>query len=127
MLFRSIRNVIDIAADPWGIKVVNVELKEITLPEEMKRVIGKQAEAEREKRALIIKAEGEVIAASNMAKAAQTLSGSKGALHLRTLQSINDVSSDQSNTIIFAVPLEVLRAFEKFGKDAPEENKNDNG
>ena len=119
---EHIRNVIDIAADPWGIKVVNVELKDITLPEEMKRVIGKQAEAEREKRALIIKAEGEVIAASNMAKAAQTLSGSKGALHLRTLQAIIDVSSDQSNTIIFAVPLEVLRAFEKFGKDAPEED-----
>ncbi|MDP3004010.1 MAG: slipin family protein [Candidatus Azambacteria bacterium] len=120
---ERIRNIIEIAADPWGIKVVNVELKDITLPEEMKRVIGKQAEAEREKRALIIKAEGEVIAASNMAKAAQTLSGSKGALHLRTLQSINDVSSDQSNTIIFTVPLEILRAFEKFGKDAPEENK----
>ncbi len=124
---EHIRNIIETAADPWGIKVVNVELKDITLPEEMKRVIGKQAEAEREKRALIIKAEGEVIAASNMAKAAQTLSGSKGALHLRTLQSINDVSSDQSNTIIFAVPLEVLRAFEKFGKDAPEDNKNNNG
>lgn len=120
---EHIRNIIDIAADPWGIKVVNVELKDITLPEEMKRVIGKQAEAEREKRALIIKAEGEVIAASNMAKAAQTLSGSKGALHLRTLQSINDVSSDQSNTIIFAVPLEVLRAFEKFGKELPEKDK----
>ena len=120
---ENIRNIIDIATDPWGIKVLNVELKDITLPEEMKRVIGKQAEAEREKRALIIKAEGELIAADNMAKAAQTLSGSKGALHLRTLQSINDVSSDQSNTIIFAVPLEVLRAFEKFGKDAPEENK----
>jgi len=120
---ENIRNIIDIATDPWGIKVLNVELKDITLPEEMKRVIGKQAEAEREKRALIIKAEGELIAADNMAKAAQTLSGSKGALHLRTLQSINDVSSDQSNTIIFAVPLEVLRAFEKFGKDVPEENK----
>ncbi len=118
---EHIRNIIDTAANPWGIKVLNVELKDITLPEEMKRVIGKQAEAEREKRALIIKAEGELIAAGNMAKAAQTLSGSKGALHLRTLQSINDVSSDQSNTIIFTVPLEVLRAFEKFGKDALEE------
>ena len=124
---EHIRNIIDTAANPWGIKVLNVELKDITLPEEMKRVIGKQAEAEREKRAIIIKAEGEAIAASNLAKAAQTLSGSKGALHLRTLQAIIDVSSDQSNTIIFAVPLEVLRAFEKFGKDAPEENKNDNG
>ena len=82
----------------------------------MKRVIGKQAEAEREKRAIVIKAEGEVIAATNMAKAATMLASSTGALHLRTLQSINDISSDQSNTIVFAVPLEVLRAFEGFGK-----------
>ncbi|MFH1088424.1 MAG: slipin family protein [Patescibacteria group bacterium] len=114
----SIRDIIDAATDPWGIKVDNVELKDITLPEEMKRVIGKQAEAEREKRAIIIKAEGEVLAAENMAKAAQILSGSPGALHLRTLQSINDISSDQSNTIVFATPLEVLRAFEGFGKPA---------
>jgi regulator of protease activity HflC (stomatin/prohibitin superfamily) len=82
----------------------------------MKRVIGKQAEAEREKRSVIIKAEGEVIAAENLAKAANILAASDGALHLRTLSTINDVSSDQSNTIIFAVPLEVLRAFEKIGK-----------
>jgi regulator of protease activity HflC (stomatin/prohibitin superfamily) len=110
---ENIRSIIDKASDPWGIEVINVELKDITLPEEMKRVIGRQAEAEREKRAIIIKAEGEVMAADNMAKAAQRLSESEGALHLRTLQSINDISSDQSNTIVFAVPLEVLRAFEK--------------
>src|SRR3989344_1988614 len=116
---ENIRNIIDIATDPWGIKVSNVELKDIALPEEMKRVIGKQAEAEREKRAIIIKAEGEVMAANNMAKAAETLAGAKGALHLRTLQSINDISSDQSNTIVFAVPLEVLRAFEGFDKKEP--------
>ena len=121
---ENIRSVIDRATDPWGIKVLNVELKDVTLPEEMKRVIGKQAEAEREKRSLIIKAEGEVIAASNMAKAARTLSEATGALHLRTLQSINDISSDKSNTIVFAIPLEVLRAFEGFGKKLPEENKN---
>jgi regulator of protease activity HflC (stomatin/prohibitin superfamily) len=114
---ENIRAIIDKDTDPWGIKVLNVELKDITLPEEMKRVIGKQAEAEREKRAIIIKAEGEVIAANNMAKAAETLANSKGALHLRTLQSINDISSDQSNTIVFAVPLEILRAFEAFGKN----------
>ncbi len=120
---ENIRDIIDKASDPWGIEVINVELKDITLPEEMKRVIGKQAEAEREKRAIIIKAEGEVIAASNMAKAANTLSEARGALHLRTLQSINDISSDQSNTIVFAVPLEILRAFERFGKDLPEEGK----
>ena len=114
---ENIRSIIDKATDPWGIEVINVELKDVTLPEEMKRVIGRQAEAEREKRAIIIKAEGEVIAANNMAKAATTLSGATGALHLRTLQSLNDISPDQSNTIVFAIPLEVLRAFEKFGKN----------
>ena len=121
---ENIRAVIDKATDPWGLEVLNVELKDITLPEEMKRVIGKQAEAEREKRAIIIKAEGEAIAANNMAKAAKTLSEAKGALHLRTLQSINDVSSDQSNTIIFTVPLEILRAFEKFGEKLPKDRRN---
>ena len=109
---ERIKIVVDKASDPWGVKVESVELKDINLPEDMKRVIGKQAEAEREKRAVIIKAEGEVIAADNMAKAAAILSSSQGALHLRTLQTINDVSSDQSNTLVFAVPLEVLRAFE---------------
>jgi regulator of protease activity HflC (stomatin/prohibitin superfamily) len=118
---ENIRKIIDVASDPWGIKVQNVELKDIVLPEEMKRVIGKQAEAEREKRSMIIKAEGEVVAADNMARAANILNGAQGALHLRTLQSINDISSDQSNTIVFATPLEVLRAFEGFGK------KNGNG
>lgn len=112
----NIKEIIGESANNWGVKVENVELKDITLPEEMKRVIGKQAEAEREKRAVIIKAEGEVVAADNMSKAANILAQSDGALHLRTLQSINDVSSDQSNTIIFAIPLEVLRAFERFGK-----------
>lgn len=107
-----IQKIVDEASDPWGIKVINVELKDITLPEEMKRTIAKQAEAERERRAVIIKAEGEVIAAENMSKAAQMLYESPGALHLRTLQSINDISSDQSNTVVFAIPLEVLRALE---------------
>ncbi len=112
---ERIRAVVDEASDPWGIKVSNVELKDISLPADMERTIAKQAEAEREKRAVIIKAEGEVIAAENMAKAAATLSGSPGALHLRTLQSINDLSSDQSNTVVFAVPLEVLRALGAIG------------
>jgi regulator of protease activity HflC (stomatin/prohibitin superfamily) len=109
---KRIKDIVDTATDPWGIKVDNVDLKDVVLPEDMKRTIAKQAEAEREKRAVIIKAEGEVIAAENMAKAANILSGADGALHLRTLQSVNDLSSDQSNTVIFALPLEVLRAFE---------------
>lgn len=110
---KKIKELIDVATDAWGIKVETVELKDITLPDDMQRVIAKQAEAEREKRAVIIKASGEVAAAENIAKAATMLSGSPGALHLRTLSTINDVSSDQSNTIIFAVPLEVLRSFER--------------
>jgi regulator of protease activity HflC (stomatin/prohibitin superfamily) len=119
----NIRDIIEKAADPWGIQVLSVELKDITLPEEMKRVIGKQAEAEREKRAIIIRAEGEVIAASNTAKAAEILSAVTGGLHIRTLQAINDVSSDKASKIIFAVPLEILRAFERFGKEQKEEHK----
>lgn len=111
----KIRNIVDKISDEWGIKVDNVELKDIDLPADMERTIAKQAEAERERRAVIIKAEGEVQAAENMAKAAQMLSNQTGALHLRTLQSLNDLSSDQSNTVIFAVPLEILRAFEKMG------------
>jgi len=113
---ESIKNIIEGSAKTWGIDVSDVELKDITLPEEMKRVIGRQAEAERDKRAVIIKAEGEVVAAANMAKAAEILSHAEGALHLRTLQTITDVSADQSNTMIFAIPLEVLRAFENVGK-----------
>ena len=108
----EICKVIDEATDPWGIKVENVELKDISLPEEMKRVIAKAAEAEREKAAVITKAQGEVEASQNLAKAAEIMATTPGALHLRTLSTLNDVSSDQSNTIIFAVPLEVLRAFE---------------
>lgn len=109
----QIKNIVDQATDPWGIKVDSVELKDIQLPQDMQRTIGKQAESEREKRSVIIKAEGEAIAAENLSKAARMLTESPGALHLRTLQSINDISSDQSNTVVFALPLEVLRALEK--------------
>lgn len=113
---EKIRGIVDTATDVWGVKVESVELKDVTLPEDMKRVIGKQAEAERERRAVIIKAEGEVIAAENISRAAGILAQHEGSLHLRTLHSINDISSDQSNTVVFAVPLEVLRAFERMGK-----------
>lgn len=108
----TICEIVDKATDEWGIKVIDVELKDVSLPGEMKRVIAKVAEAEREKQAVITKASGELEASKNLAEAAEKLSKAPGALHLRTLATINDVSSDQSNTIIFAVPLEVLRAFE---------------
>ena len=106
----EICKIIDEATDPWGIKVENVELKDVSLPEEMKRVIAKAAEAEREKEAILTKAKGEVEASKNLAIAANTMASTPGAMHLRTLSTINDISSDQSNTIIFCLPIEVLEA-----------------
>ncbi len=118
-LSEKICEIVDTETDPWGIKVENVELKDIALPEEMQRVIAKVAEAEREKQAVITKALGEVEASENLAKAAEIMARSPGALHLRTLATLNDLSSDQSNTIIFAVPIETMRAIEGFsGQDA---------
>lgn len=108
----NICEIIDKATDPWGIKVENVELKDISLSQEMQRVMAKVAEAEREKNAVITKAEGEVEAAKNLSEAATMMSNAPGALHLRTLSTINDLSSDQSNTVIFAIPVEALRALE---------------
>ena len=117
-LSESICKIIDEATDPWGIKVENVELKDVVLPEEMKRVMAKAAEAEREKMAVITKAAGEVEASNNLAKAAKTMAETPGAMHLRTLSTLNDLSSDQSNTIIFCVPVEVLEAFRGAGINA---------
>ena len=118
----DICKIIDEATDPWGIKVENVELKDIKLPAEMQRTIAKVAEAEREKQAVITTSLGEKEAADNLAEAARVLSSSPGALHLRTLATLNDLSSDQSNTIVFAIPIEVLRAFE--GADLTKVAKN---
>lgn len=118
-----IREIVDKETDDWGLKVNNVELKDVSLPESMERTIAKQAEAERERRAVIINSEGEVAAAENISKAAKILSASNGALHLRTLQSINDLSSDQSNTVIFVTPVEILRAFEGFANQFIKKNE----
>lgn len=111
----SIKEVLDKKTDPWGIDVQILELKDVIIPDDLKRTISKEAEAEREKRAVIINSEGDKIAAANLADAARTLNASPGAMHLRTLQSINDLSSDQSNTIIWMIPTEVLEAFKSFG------------
>lgn len=108
----KIQTIIDKATDPWGVKVESVELKDIILPEEMKRVIARQAEAERERRAIVIRAEGEKAAAENIAIAAGKLAAAEGGLHVRTLQTLSELSSDKSNTVVFVTPLEILRAFE---------------
>jgi len=109
---NRIETIVEKVSASWGIVVEAVELKDIGLPDDLKRTMAKAAEAEREKKAVVIASEGEVLAAENVAKAAKTLAESPGALHLRTLQSINDISSDQSNTTVWMVPVEVLRAVE---------------
>lgn len=114
---QRIEELVEKATAGWGVAVSAVELKDINLPDSMVRTIAKQAEAERERRAVIINSEGEVSAAENLARAAQILSASNGALHLRTLNSINDISSDQSNTVVFTLPLEVLSAMSGYKKN----------
>ena len=112
----EILSLVEKHASNWGIDIQSVELKDIELPESMVRTMAKQAEAEREKRATIINSEGELQASDNLARAAKMLATSPGALHLRTLNSINDISSDASNTVVFAVPIEVLDAIKGFSK-----------
>jgi len=90
----------------WGVDIISVNLQNVELPEDMKRVIARQAEAEREKRAVIIKSEGELTAAENLEKAVQQMSNR--AMYLRTLSSLEDISYDQSNTIVFALPIDVV-------------------
>ena len=105
---------LDAKTDPWGIDVEMLELKDVIIPDDLKRTISKEAEAEREKRAVLISAQGDREAADNLAAAARTLNSTPGAMHLRTLQTINDLSSDQSNTTIWMIPIEVLDAIKGF-------------
>jgi len=113
---EQIKERVDGLTDPWGIDVESVELKDVIIPEDLKRTISKEAEAEREKRAVIIKAEGDKAASDNLAAAAKVLTPTPGAMHLRTLQAVNDLSSDQSNTTIWMMPVEVLEAVKGISK-----------
>ncbi len=110
---KQIKEMVDAETEAWGVDITAIKLQDIELPANMKRAMARQAEAEREKRGSIIKSEGEVIAAKNLAKAAEILSSSEGALHLRTLQTLSDISSDQSTKYVITLPLEILKAFTK--------------
>ncbi len=102
----KIANIIDRETAEWGVDITSVNLQTVELPEDMKRVIARQAEAEREKRAVIIKSEGELTAAENLERAVTKMSNR--AMYLRTLSSLEDISFDQSNTIVFAVPMDIV-------------------
>lgn len=107
----EIRSVVDVATDPWGISVTAIKIQDIELPADMKKVMAKQAEAERQRRAVIIRAEGEMQAAENLSKAAEILNYAPGGLSLRTLKTIDNLQADPSKMVIFALPTEVLEGF----------------
>jgi len=110
----KLQAIIDAQTDPWGIKVSMVELKHVDLPTEMQRAMARQAEAEREKRAKVIHAEGEFQASKQLAAAADVVARNPVTLQLRYLQTVTEISSEQNSTIFFPIPIEMLRAFEAF-------------
>ena len=115
-----LQQIIDQQTEPWGIKVSIVEVKDVELPQTMQRAMARQAEAERDKRAKVIHAEGEFLAAEQLSNAANIISAAPSALQLRYLQTLGDISSDQTRTIIFPLPMDLISAF--VGGRQPEES-----
>jgi regulator of protease activity HflC (stomatin/prohibitin superfamily) len=111
-----LQEIIDRHTEPWGVKVTAVEVKQVDLPEEMRRAMAKQAEAERERRSKIIAAEGELQASEKLSQAATVLSTAPGALQLRYMQTLIEISAEKNSTIIFPLPIELVRPFMELGK-----------
>jgi regulator of protease activity HflC (stomatin/prohibitin superfamily) len=111
-----LRQIIDMATEPWGVEVSSVEVKSVDLPEQIQRAMGRQAEAEREKRAKIIAAEGEMLASRQLLEAANVLSVNPTAIQMRYLQTLAEISVEKNSTILFPLPIELMRAFERHGE-----------
>jgi regulator of protease activity HflC (stomatin/prohibitin superfamily) len=109
----QLQEIIDEQTDPWGIKVKTVEVKDVKIPGEMQRAIARQAEAERERRAKVINAEGELQAATKLSEAAAIIERNPAALQLRYLQTLNDISAENASTIVFPVPIDLFQFFQK--------------
>ena len=107
-LNQQLQQILDTQTDPWGIKVSAVEVKHVDLPDDMRRAMARQAEAEREKRAKIIHAEGELIASEKLSQAAAVIQREPGAMTLRYLQTLNEIAAEQNSTIIFPLPIDLL-------------------
>jgi len=122
-LNQMLQKIIDEHTDPWGIKVSTVEIKEVELAEEMKRSMAAQAEAERERRAKIIHAEGEFQAAEKLAQAAAIIGREPTAIQLRFLSTITEIASEKNSTILFPIPIEFLTAFGNYGTNKEKTNK----
>jgi regulator of protease activity HflC (stomatin/prohibitin superfamily) len=108
---KQLQEILDRQTDPWGVKISNVEIKHVDLPQEMKRAMARQAEAERERRAKVIHAEGEFQASQKLADAAGIISKESGALQLRFLQTLTEIATEKNSTIIFPIPLDLLKPF----------------
>ena len=115
-LSLRLRQIIDAATEPWGVEVSSVELKSVDLPEQIQRAMGKQAEAEREKRAKVIAAEGELLASHQLLEAANNISANPTAIQMRYLQTLTEIAVEKNSTIVFPLPLELMRAFGGGGK-----------
>ncbi len=113
-LSARLRQIIDSTTEPWGIEVTAVELKSVDLPEQIQRAMGKQAEAEREKRSKVIAAEGELLASEQLLEAANKISQNPVALQMRYLQTLTEIAVEKNSTILFPLPMELMRVFEKF-------------
>ncbi len=116
----QLQSIIDAHTDPWGIKVSSVEVKHVDLPQEMQRAMAKQAEAEREKRAKIIHAEGELLASKQLAEAAEAISKNSTTLQLRYLQTLTEIAAEQNSTILFPIPIDLMSAFTNAGTKSKE-------
>ena len=114
-LNQELQRILDHQTDPWGIKVSAVEVKHVDLPEDMRRGMGRQAEAVREKRAKIIHAEGELVASEKLSQAADVISASPGAMTLRYLQTLNEIAAEQNSTIVFPLPIDIFNMFKRSG------------
>jgi len=117
-LNQRLTEIIDQATDPWGVKVSTVEIKEVELPEQMKRMMAAQAEAERERRAKIIHADGEFQASAKLAEAGAIIAKEPTTLQLRYLQTLTEIAADKNSTIIFPVPIDFLKALSRFAEGA---------
>ncbi|MGZ8523814.1 MAG: slipin family protein, partial [Chitinophagaceae bacterium] len=114
---HKLQQIIDTNTEPWGVKVTNVEVKQIDLPQEMQRAMAKQAEAERERRSKVIAAEGEFQASQRLSDAAKILSDQPSALTLRYLQTLREIATENNSTTIFPVPIDLLKPFLKTGEN----------
>ena len=108
---QNLQEILDRQTDPWGVKISNVEIKHVDLPAEMQRAMARQAEAERERRAKVIHAEGEFQASATLAKAAKQISAEPGALQLRFLQTMTEIAAEKNSTILFPMPIDLIKPF----------------